>query len=79
MLFPAISEATAMERNFSSALEPRLVGRQIGLHPLATLLAFYVGYRLMGVLGMILFPIASILIKQLFELFSAPQANTKKG
>ena len=62
-----------------SALEPRLVGRQIGLHPLATLLAFYVGYRLMGVLGMILFPIASILIKQLFELFSAPQANTKKG
>lgn len=61
-----------------SALEPRLVGRQIGLHPLATLLAFYVGYRLMGVLGMILFPIGAILIKQLIELFAVP-STTKKG
>ena len=48
-----------------TALEPRLVGRQLGLHPLLTLMAFYVGYRLFGVPGMILLPIAAILAKQL--------------
>ena len=47
-----------------SALEPRLVGRQLGLHPLLTLMAFYVGFRLLGVAGMVLFPILAILAKQ---------------
>lgn len=48
------------------SLEPRLVGRQIGLHPLLTLIALYTGFRLCGVPGMILFPISAILLKQLW-------------
>ena len=43
-----------------------LVGRQIGLHPLLTLIALYTGFRLCGVPGMILFPISAILLKQLW-------------
>ena len=50
-----------------SALEPRLVGKQMGLHPLLTLLALYAGYRLLGVLGMILFPVGAILVKQFWD------------
>ena len=50
-----------------STLEPRLVGKQMGLHPLLTLLALYAGYRLLGVLGMILFPVGAILIKQFWD------------
>lgn len=50
-----------------SALEPRLVGRQLGLHPLLTLMAFYVGFRLFGVLGMVLLPVLAILAKQLLS------------
>ncbi len=49
-------------------LEPRFVGKQIGLPPLATLLALYAGFRLFGIVGMILLPIAVILLKQLYEL-----------
>lgn len=46
-------------------LEPKIVGSQIGLHPLATLLAMYIGLSLFGVLGMILGPISIIIMKNL--------------
>lgn len=52
-------------------LEPRIVGRQIGLNPLVTLLAIYGGYRLFGLLGMILLPIAVILCKQVYDLLES--------
>lgn len=48
-------------------LEPRLVGQQMGLHPLLTLLALYAGYRLLGVAGMLLFPIGAILLKEFWD------------
>lgn len=53
------------------ALEPRMVGRHIGLNPLITLMALYVGFRCAGILGMILFPVAAILLRQFLE-FSPP-------
>ena len=49
-----------------SALEPKLVGSKIGLHPLAALLAMYVGFQVLGVTGMILGPLAAILLKTLY-------------
>ena len=49
------------------ALEPRLVGRQIGLDPLLTLMALYTGFRVVGVAGMILFPVGVIFLKQLWD------------
>ena len=52
-----------------SALEPQLVGRQLGLHPLLSLMAFYVGYRVFGLAGMILVPLAATVAAQL----SAPK------
>lgn len=47
-----------------SMLEPKLVGGQIGLHPVSTLIAMYVGFCVFGVFGMILFPLLLILLKQ---------------
>ena len=49
------------------ALEPRLIGRQIGLNPLVTLMALYIGFRTVGIAGMILFPISVMLLKQLWD------------
>ena len=44
-------------------IEPKVVGDQLGLHPILSLLSIYVGYRLFGFLGMIIFPvIAQILL-----------------
>lgn len=51
-----------------SFLEPKIVGSHIGLSPVVTLIAVYVGYACMGVFGMIFFPIAIILFKQFNDL-----------
>ena len=46
-------------------LEPKIVGDQIGLHPLATLISMYIGLSLFGVLGLFVGPISVILVKNL--------------
>lgn len=38
-------------------LEPRIVGKQIGLHPLATLIAMVLGLGMFGIVGMFVFPV----------------------
>lgn len=48
-----------------SLLEPKLVGRQLGLDPLATLVALYAGYKLWGIGGMILAPMLTVTSLQL--------------
>ena len=47
-----------------SMLEPKLVGRHLGLDPLVTLMALYAGYRLWGVGGMIFAPLLAVTIMQ---------------
>ena len=51
-----------------SVLEPRLIGRQMGIDPLLTLVALYLGYRLWGVLGMLLAPMAAATAIRLADL-----------
>ena len=47
-----------------NVVEPKLVGHQMGLHPVATLLSMFVGLQLFGILGLFGFPIAlSLYIK----------------
>lgn len=48
-----------------SCIQAKLLGDQLGLHPIATLLAIYAGWKAMGLWGMILFPIAAITVKKL--------------
>ncbi len=44
-------------------LEPRIVGKQIGLHPLVTLIALFVGLKFFGLIGMIGLPLSlSVLV-----------------
>lgn len=50
-----------------TALEPRMLGKQIGLDPLLTLLALYSGYHFLGITGMILFPVGAMLAKQFWS------------
>ena len=44
-------------------IEPKLVSKHIGIHPVFTLIAMYTGYKLMGVMGMIIGPILLIILK----------------
>ncbi len=50
-----------------SVLEPRFVGKQLGLDPLLTLVSMYTGYRLWGFGGMILSPLAAVTVSGLFS------------
>ena len=73
----------ALKMNFSMALalllvylfvtvvrniiEPKIVGAQIGLHPVVTLSSMFVGAQLFGVLGLFGFPICLSLLRYLNE------------
>lgn len=48
-----------------TVLEPRLMGRQLGLDPLTTLVALYAGYRFWGIGGLLLTPILASAAKSL--------------
>lgn len=43
-----------------SMLEPKLIGQELGLDPLVTLIALYAGFRLWGISGMLLMPVLAI-------------------
>lgn len=43
-------------------LEPKIVGDNIGLHPLATLISLYVGLQLAGTTGLILGPVLLVIL-----------------
>lgn len=46
-----------------NVLQPKMVGDSIGISPLSTLLFMFTGYRIMGVLGMIIFiPIGMVVV-----------------
>ncbi len=47
-------------------LEPKLVSKHIGIHPVFTLIAMYTGYKLIGFFGMILGPILLIVLKEIY-------------
>jgi len=48
-------------------IEPRIVGKQIGVHPIITLMAIYVGLRVFGVFGILMGPFFIIIIKGIID------------
>ena len=50
-------------------IEPRIVSKQIGIHPIFTLIAMYTGFKFLGVIGMIIGPIVLIVLKNIFATF----------
>ena len=48
-------------------LEPKIVGSQIGLHPVITLCSMFIGVQLFGVIGLFGFPIGLSLLRYLNE------------
>lgn len=48
-----------------NVLEPRIVSLQIGLHPLATVFFMYLGLQSCGLIGLFVFPVLAMIVKQL--------------
>lgn len=49
-----------------SFLEPKIIGKQIGIHPLVTLISIFLGLRFFGFIGLITFP---LLVTILFNYY----------
>lgn len=48
-------------------IEPKLVSKQFGVHPIITLFAMYAGFKIAGFFGLILGPIGLMILKCVFE------------
>lgn len=53
---------------FREYLEPKLLGGKIGIRPIYSLMAVYIGYELFGILGIFLGPMGVVLIKSLWRV-----------
>jgi len=49
------------------SVEPKILGNQIGVHPLVTLIAMYSGLKLFGFIGLILGPVTALLLKNIIS------------
>ncbi len=48
-------------------LEPKLVSKNIGVHPIFTLIAMYTGFKVIGIMGLLIGPIVLIIVKNIFS------------
>lgn len=48
-------------------IEPKMVSKEMGMHPIFTLVGMYTGFKLFGVIGLILGPIILLIIKNIFS------------
>ncbi len=49
-------------------LEPRIVSGQIGIHPLYTLISMYIGFKFLGILGLIVGPIVFVIVQNFIKI-----------
>ncbi len=52
---------------FRQIMEPRVLGKQIGLHPLITLGSIFIGLKLFGILGLLIGPVSAVICKSIIE------------
>jgi sporulation integral membrane protein YtvI len=48
-------------------LEPKIIGKQIGLHPLIALISVFIGLKLFGVIGIFTLPLSIMLIFKMYD------------
>lgn len=51
-----------------SLVEPRMLGGRIGLKPIYTLMAMFIGFQIFGILGFLMGPLALVIIKTILEV-----------
>ena len=48
-------------------IEPKIVSKNLGIHPIFTLLSMYTGFKIIGLIGLFIGPIVLIILKNIFE------------
>ena len=65
-----------MVRQFS---EPKIVGKNLNIHPVLTLFFLYVGYAFFGVWGLVTVPIIAALVGVLFNRDSSAKVGERES
>ncbi|MBE7012276.1 MAG: sporulation integral membrane protein YtvI [Ruminococcaceae bacterium] len=52
-------------------LSPRIMSSQLGLNPIITLISIYIGNEVIGISGMIIFPIFALLIVSIYKAYKS--------
>lgn len=60
---------------FRQTIEPKIVGKNLGVHPILTLVFIYTGYSLFGFIGLILIPIFTVLVNIAFGKKDATEVD----
>jgi len=63
----ALISIYAISVTAKQVLEPKIVSKNLGIHPIFTLIAMYTGFKVLGVLGLFVGPIVLIMIKNIFS------------
>ena len=62
-------------RNF---MEPRVLSVQLGLHPIITLLSMYAGFKLIGVIGMLMGPVIALMVISFVKMNREEEKHVSK-
>lgn len=49
-------------------IEPKVVSKNIGIHPFITLLCMYIGFKLIGLFGLVVGPVVLVILKNVFNV-----------
>ncbi|MFQ6097773.1 MAG: AI-2E family transporter [Armatimonadota bacterium] len=76
----AVGLQVAINQVFDSAVMPRIVGQEVGLHPLLIIFALMAGFQLWGIFGMIVaVPLAASIKISVQQLYPALATATEKA
>jgi predicted PurR-regulated permease PerM len=48
-------------------VEPKIVGKNLGIHPVVSLILLYVGYHFFGFFGLLLIPFMTVILNTVFK------------
>lgn len=51
-------------------VHPKILGDQIGIHPLATIITMYAGFKILGVAGLIIGPVVFVIVKSILGYYT---------
>lgn len=77
--FVALLIIQALAFTVRELAEPKIVSRQIGIHPILTLISVYVGLRYFGVVGMILAPVLTLLLVNFYVSYREGSSTPPQG
>jgi sporulation integral membrane protein YtvI len=67
-----IAVLMAVQFLIRKGIEPRVLGANLGIHPLGVLMSMYLGYRLLGAIGMLIGPLLAVILKVLIKVGVLP-------